>query len=153
MSSEILDQSKQGPAARVARDGGPPGVEVPAFEGASSLGHGDPDSPNIPVSRADAQLIARMLLSRVRLERKKLRNAEGKPDRPLHPALLRRMHHTVEQNARIAAWLTSQLSLPTPRGDPDIHAADLKPPLHCPTCVCERRAWQAPRAAGEADNG
>lgn len=66
---------------------------------------------NLALPRADGELLVRMLLARVRLERKKLRNAQGKPDRPVHPALLRRMYQIIEQNTRLASWLEQELAL------------------------------------------
>jgi len=69
---------------------------------------------NLALARADADLLVRMLLARVRLERKKLRNAQGKPDRPLHPALLRRLRQVIEQNARLATWLEQELARAVP---------------------------------------
>jgi len=92
---------------------------------------------NLALPRADADFLVRMLLARVRLERKKLRNAQGKPDRPLHPALLRRIHQVIEQNARMATWLEQELARAVPITHSAVPDKDQQGSRHCPTCTCE----------------
>src|SRR5581483_727059 len=92
---------------------------------------------NLALPRADADFLVRMLLARVRLERKKLRNAQGKPDRPLHPALLRRIHQVIEQNARLATWLEQELARAVPITHSAVPDKDQQGSRHCPTCTCE----------------
>ena len=124
MNAPIPDLHEPEPSADAAPDPDPHGAQWPTSGRSAPGGLAEPDILNLNLPRADAELIARMLLARVRLERKKLRNAQGKPDRPLHPALLRRMHQVIEQNTRLASWLTQELA----RTAPGTHTPHRSPP-------------------------
>lgn len=119
MNAAIRDLLEPEPSTGAALDPDPHGAQRPTSGRGSAAEDAEPDILNLNLARADGELIARMLLARVRLEHKKLRNAQSKPDRPLHPALLRQIHQVIEHNTRLASWLTHELA----RTAPAIHTA------------------------------